>query len=504
MLWITWALAVDDEKSQLRAVAQRVLTRAERSRDQASIALARLADSDAVPCSAKHIERMRQIAFNTPSIEEVGYFEDGYLRCTSWGPVESEIPQSRPDFLTRDGLAITFALRPALRGGTPKLAFASGRYNVLVNPVRFVDVIADPQVQLGLTTSQGHQLATMGKPSSALVDDLARRPRTEMGKETLAIAVSSQDWIAIAIEPRPRFIDTLRREQLMLLPIGGFIAALIVSIVAWLSRRRLSFQAELAHAIHKREFTVHYQPIIDIQNGDCVGAEALLRWRRPDGSWIRPDLFIPVAEDTGLIRDLTEQVIDMVGRDLGAQLSRRSSLHIAINLPADLIENDAILHSTARLTERHGIAPSQIWLEATERSFMNYAAVNDTISKAHVLGYRVAMDDFGTGYSSLSHLQQVAFDALKIDKSFVDTIGRSSAKSSVLDHIIDLAKALDVDVIAEGVEQQNQADYLKSKGVRFAQGWLFSRPLPAHEFLAYACPNSAQNTSSSFKDPAAM
>ena len=485
MLWITWSLAVADEQADLKAVAERVLARAQRSKAQARAALTQLADSDAPPCSPMHIGRMRQIVFNTPSIEEVGYFDGGFLKCTSWGPVDGAIPASKPDFVSSDGLAVTLALHPALRGGATKLAFASGNYNVLVDPVRFVDVIAAPQVQFALVTKGGGEIASLNDPDPDAVRELARNPRTAMDEETSSTAAPSRDWIAIAIEPRPKIFGTLRREQLMLLPIAGFIAALIVSIVVWFSRRRLSFRAELADAIHNREFAVHYQPIVDLQTQACIGAEALLRWQRPDGTWIRPDLFVPVAEDTGMIRDLTEQVIDMVGRDLGALLSQDRFLHVAINLPADLFESDAILHSLSRMTDRHGIAPSQIWLEATERSFMDYAAVNDTVSKAHALGYRVAMDDFGTGYSSLGHLQRIAFDALKIDKSFVDTIGIVSAKSSVIDHIIELAKALEVQAIAEGVEQQAQADYLRAKGVQFAQGWLFSRPLPPGEFLAF-------------------
>jgi sensor c-di-GMP phosphodiesterase-like protein len=486
MLWITWSLAVADEQASLKAVAERVLARAQRSKKQARSALTQLADNDAPPCSPVHIDRMRQVVFNTPAIEEVGYFESGFLKCTSWGRADGVIPASKPDFVSPDGLAVTLALQPALRGGATKLAFASGNYNVLVDPVRFVDVIAAPQVQLALTTRDGRQIASFNDPDPAAVKDFARNPRTAMDEETSSTAVPSRDWTAIAIEPRPEIFGTLRREQLMLLPIGGFIAALIVSIVVWFSRRRLSFRAELANAIHNREFAVHYQPIVDLQTQVCIGAEALLRWQRPDGSWIKPDLFIPVAEDTGMIRDLTEQVIDMVGRDLGSQLSRDRTLHVAINVPADLFENDGILHSLSRLTDQHGVSPSQIWLEATERSFMDYAAVNDTVSKAHALGYHVAMDDFGTGYSSLGHLQRIAFDALKIDKSFVDTIGIASAKRSVIDHIIELANALEVEAIAEGVEQRAQADYLRAKGVQFAQGWLFSRPLPPAEFLDFA------------------
>lgn len=221
MLWITWALAIADEQADLKAVVVRVLARAERSKAQARAALTQLADSDAQPCSAVHIGRMRQIVFNTPSIEEVGYFNGGLLKCTSWGPVNGVIPASKPDFVSSEGLAITLALRPALRGGATKLAFASGNYNVLVDPVRFVDVIAPPQVQLALATRGGRQIASVNDPDPDAVRDLARNPRTAMDEETSSAVAPSRDWTAIAIEPRPKIFGTLRHEQLMLLPSAG-------------------------------------------------------------------------------------------------------------------------------------------------------------------------------------------------------------------------------------------------------------------------------------------
>jgi sensor c-di-GMP phosphodiesterase-like protein len=126
-----------------------------------------------------------------------------------------------------------------------------------------------------------------------------------------------------------------------------------------------------------------------------------------------------------------------------------------------------------------------VWLEVTERGFIDYGAARDIIAEARAKGYRLSIDDFGTGYSSLTHLQQITFDALKIDKSFVDTIGVPSAKSAVIFHIIEMAKALGVSIIAEGVEHQVQADYLRANGVGLAQGWLYARALPPEEFVSY-------------------
>ena len=277
----------------------------------------------------------------------------------------------------------------------------------------------------------------------------------------------------------------LRREQLLLLPLGLLMAAFIVGIVVWLSRRRLSLMGELKIAIERREFFVHYQPIIALDTGVCVGAEALIRWRRPDGSIIRPDLFIPVAEESDLILPITDQVIACVIADMRAALVADRELHIAINLCASDIETGRVLDVLERALDGTGIEAQQIWLEATERGFINVEAARATIDKARARGHAVAIDDFGTGYSSLSSLQNLPLDALKIDKSFVDTIGTDAATSSVTPHIIAMARTLNMLIVAEGIETQQQADYLLERKVEFGQGWLFAKALPAAEFLTF-------------------
>ncbi|MGV1872753.1 EAL domain-containing protein [Agrobacterium rosae] len=160
-------------------------------------------------------------------------------------------------------------------------------------------------------------------------------------------------------------------------------------------------------------------------------------------------------------------------------------MHIAINLSAEDLADGSFLRLIDRLVRDHRLQPNQIWLEATERGFLDYAAVSETISRAHQSGYVVCIDDFGTGYSSLQHLEQLSFDVLKIDKSFVDSIGVSSPKSMVIHHIIEMAKSLGTRIVAEGVERSEQAEYLSEKRVEFGQGWLFSRALPKDEFAAY-------------------
>ncbi|WP_422567934.1 EAL domain-containing protein [Janthinobacterium agaricidamnosum] len=295
---------------------------------------------------------------------------------------------------------------------------------------------------------------------------------------------------ALAIEPRSKIAARLRSEHIMLLPLGALMAAFLVGVVVWLSRRRLSPLAELQIAVEQREFVVHYQPIVALKTGVCIGAEALVRWRRPDGAMVRPDLFIPLAEDSGLILPITDQVVAAVIHELKDMLLADRNVHIAVNLCASDIESGRILPVLQRELAGTGIETQQIWLEATERGFLRADAARATLQRARDLGHAVAIDDFGTGYSSLSNLQSLPLDALKIDKSFVDTVGTDAATSSVTPHIIDIAKTLGLQIVAEGIETQAQADYLLARGVEFGQGWLYAKALPADQFLLFYQNNS--------------
>jgi sensor c-di-GMP phosphodiesterase-like protein len=260
----------------------------------------------------------------------------------------------------------------------------------------------------------------------------------------------------------------------------------------WLSRRRLSLHGELAIAVKRREFSVVYQPIVEFRTGRCIGAEALVRWQRPDGTMVPPDHFIPIAEETGLISPITDQIIETVGSDIGDMLAADRALHVSINISARDLETSRVLDLMDKVFPADRIAPQQVWIEITERSYLKKETVTPTIVQARARGHLFAVDDFGTGYSSLSYLQELPLDVLKIDKSFVDTIGMDSATSSVCQHIIGMAKTLGLAIVAEGVETQLQADYLTTRGVEYGQGWLFAKALPRDAFLAYCERNSGE------------
>ena len=263
---------------------------------------------------------------------------------------------------------------------------------------------------------------------------------------------------------------------------GLLLAALLGWLVALLLRRDQSLARALEQALRRDEFELDYQPLVDLASGRCVGAEALLRWRRADGQRVRPDLFIPQAEDSGQITAITRWVIRQVLQEQGELLRQHPQLYISVNLAAaDLVEARFPAEAQAAL-QAAGVPPAQLVYEVTERGLVDPQRAVAVLEPLRQAGHRIAIDDFGTGYSSLSYLQQLPVDVLKIDKSFVDALGTEAASSPVAPHIIAMARALGLKVIAEGVEQAEQARLLAELGAQIGQGWLFAKPLSGQAF----------------------
>ena len=228
--------------------------------------------------------------------------------------------------------------------------------------------------------------------------------------------------------------------------------------------------------------------MIELQTGRCVGAEALISWVPPGEKRVRPDLFIPLAEDTGLIEPMTEWLMKKLHSEIADLLQHDRSLHIAINLSPSHFESGRILQTSSAIFGNSGILPEQIIYEITERSLIEDGEkareVMESLSNRHS---GIALDDFGTGYSSLSYIESFPVDYLKIDKCFIKAIGSDAPTTGLVDAIIDMARRLGLQTIAEGVETREQEAYLSDQGVDFAQGWYYSKAVPVgqlRKFLA--------------------
>jgi EAL domain-containing protein (putative c-di-GMP-specific phosphodiesterase class I) len=251
--------------------------------------------------------------------------------------------------------------------------------------------------------------------------------------------------------------------------------------------RRLAIEEQMHGAIERGEFEVYYQPQIDIATNLAIGSEALLRWRNPALGAVQPTEFIGIAEQTGYIVALGNFVLrQAISANARWRQATGRDLRISINLSPRQFRDTELFSTINVLLEEHGVPGGCLEMEITEGMLMTGAqAVDEALAHLNELGVRIAMDDFGTGYSSMSNLRRYPFDALKIDKSFIQDIAIDEADRELVSATVVMAHALGLKVVAEGVETASQLDILRRLGCDFAQGYLFARPMPAGELAAY-------------------
>ena len=255
-----------------------------------------------------------------------------------------------------------------------------------------------------------------------------------------------------------------------------------------LAARRLLLENGLRRAIERNELALHYQPVVSLRDGgEYLGAEALVRWTHPDLGPVRPQDFIPMAEETGLIIPLTEWILRTACTQMRQWIDAGSPMRsISVNLSARRFNESNLPAMLARVLESTGLEGHYLTLELTESVMMeNAEATIATLHELKKLGPRISIDDFGTGYSSLSYLRRLPIDTLKIDQSFVRDISAKGDDAAIAMLIIDMAHNLKLSVVAEGVETEEQLSFLKSNSCDAVQGYLISEPVPAEQFAAF-------------------
>ena len=270
------------------------------------------------------------------------------------------------------------------------------------------------------------------------------------------------------------------------------------------SRERLLLEHELRHAMERNQLVLHYQPQVDLKTGKVLGVEALLRWRHPKLGLIAPSEFISLAEETGLIIAIGQWVMQTATAQAKAwQAEGLAPLRMAINLSPRQFVEQGIIGMIANILERCGLAPRYLELEITENLIMkNMENTVATLEVLKAMGVQLAIDDFGTGYSSLSYLKRFPIDRLKIDQSFVRDITTNPDDAAITLAIIAMAHSMKLKVIAEGVETEEQLNYLKSHSCDEMQGYYFSPPLPADKIATILKKSMSQHDTQNNSPPA--
>ncbi|MVV47227.1 EAL domain-containing protein [Pseudomonas sp. PB120] len=475
-----------NESQEMNAQGERFLARLEQLFWQLRESLDDLEAQPLRGCDDEMIATLQQVSFNYRFVYEAAYMD------------ASRICSNRP---RQEGLSLT--RKPDIKGPT-----YSYWLNTTTEPDENRAALMLGRGNFRVATSRGHLTDMVDlSPGSSLLVVLDR------GTRAIPVLGAPQVWPPIEHwEPKSRDALQVTQSRLIyrmptnnpeyqlvlisprtgmqipavwwwLLPASLALGTCVGFVVFLLARQRQSLDAELTGAIRRGELQVLYQPIFDLDSRNCVGAEALLRWRRPDGTLTSPDLFIPMAENTGQIRQMTDFVLQRLLEQLGQLLRANPQLYISVNLAACDVMVPRIGQVMARLLILHRVAARQIAFEVTERGLIDVEIARENLQALRDVGHQVLIDDFGTGYCSLAYLQTLPVDCLKIDKAFIDALGHDAASSGVAPHIIHMAQSMHLKVIAEGIEHEAQVAFLSSEGVKFGQGWLFARALSAVQFI---------------------
>ena len=252
-----------------------------------------------------------------------------------------------------------------------------------------------------------------------------------------------------------------------------------------MAAERLMLKSKLRRAYERNELLLHYQPKVDLKTGRVAGAEALVRWELSERGIVLPSEFIPLAEESNLILDIGEWVLDRVCRDFqGWQAQMLFPGKVAVNLSLKQLRQPNFSQRVGNIFRKHGVPPASLELEITESTLMeNPERTVKILDELYSMGLSLAIDDFGTGYSSLSALQKFPITTLKIDQSFVRDAATDADDATIVSTIIQMGHGLNLDVIAEGVESPHQLAFLRSTGCDYVQGLLFGEPMNAPEFM---------------------
>jgi diguanylate cyclase (GGDEF)-like protein len=367
----------------------------------------------------------------------------------------------------------------------------------LTSALRGLDTIA--RQRTAAATEVPNTLARVGGDEfTILLEDLSDPNDAVRVAERIQLAIASsltlggQELFTSAsigitvVSPAHRCGDDLIRDADIAMyrakTAGGACCAVFDASMHQRAVQQLQLETDLRHAIDRREFELHYEPIVELVSGRIVGYEALLRWQHPEQGLLSPGVFLQVAEETGMIAQIDDWVLGQACADASrwqASSPARAALSVSVNISAAGFSRTDFVARVAAALADSGLHPHDLRLEITESVAMREAERSTAILRElRGLGVRISLDDFGTGYSSLSYLQRFPVDTLKIDRSFVLGIAANNENREIVRTIVDLARTLKLDVIAEGAETAVQVAYLENLKCRYGQGYFFSRPLP--------------------------
>jgi sensor c-di-GMP phosphodiesterase-like protein len=480
-------IALKSTELKLDHYAKQLIAYAEAYNSEITSTLDKVNASPYPFCSDQDIDRLRELVYRGHIVKEIGRVRNNMLYCTSVnGRLEHPVEETPADLVTPSGRSIwldtpLFSV-PGMRGDITQY----GEADFVAAQNAFGDLREEP---MGYTTTlsnhrTGKVLRTAGDPLKLTNEEVLTESELFRGN-TFYVARCSARFAPCMVAS----ISVRKAWEMNGSLIGGFaligvLAGTVLASMHLLRWNDRSLQAQLRRALRYNQITLVYQPIVEIKTGRMVGAEALARWIDEDGNYVRPDIFVAAAEELGIIGKLTRVVLDRVVAELGEHLRAHPQFYISVNISAADLADPQFLPALEHVLRSHGIAAKSINLELTERSTADHHMAIAAIHKLRERGHQFFIDDFGTGYSSLSYLNQLAVDAIKIDRAFTDAIGTGSLTAAIVPEILSMAATLGVTVVVEGVERAEQSAYFAAQQQRIlAQGWHFGEAIPAKDLL---------------------
>ncbi|MEQ9916039.1 EAL domain-containing protein [Pectobacterium aroidearum] len=444
-------------------------------------------------CDNPHLGLLRKIAYDNDYIQDVVYIDGNRPRCSSMLSEINTMFLPAPDFRYENRYDIWYKIESPLNKNKTMIYVGATRHLVVLNPRSFLDVPSysyniqyalleknkrDGRVILSdLMSSDVYSRLIAGgnNPDRFYIGDkyYVQKP---LSNSDLALVVSAERAISLSCYLKIFFSA---------LPIFLLLSLILSTIIF---RKSLAIQSPryvLNQALRQKEFELHYQPIIKLDTAQIVGCEALIRWRHADGRLITPDSFIPMIRQVGLMKELTFFVINEALQTASVLKKSYPAMFVSINLEAAEFEDMSVFNYLVEHIAAHDLEGANVNVELTESSMIEPQKAAPMVELYQQKGVDVAIDDFGTGYSGLSYLERVKANKLKIDKSFVGNINDHSPTDIVLSHIVSMAHCLNLHIVAEGIETPVQEAYLKSLGVAYAQGWLYSKALTQEALMAF-------------------
>lgn len=469
---------------EIRLAAQATVARAEWRIGQSIAALEAIGKRNLRSCVDVDLDLVRHAVMSTTPIKEIAVVDEaGNPRCLPSGIV-TPVPAVSRELRTADDRVFLSVIRLSgqderalrlvwRRAGDPLHLAALIPADIFLPDASSRKAASAPVVRVmlaegtSIATPPGEHEETRYVNSIAVQNQSTRYPLIVTATVSRAAVFSEHaDLRAVGIS-------------------GAAILALLTIALALVIpyRSRKNPIVEMERALEAKEFVPYYQPLVDLRSGAIVGAEVLMRWRKPDGSLVPPAAFIPLAESSGLILDMTRALMVAVRDEFGQVLGLRPRVKIGFNLTADHFTNEKIVADIREIFAGSPIRMSQIVLEVTERQPLeDLEMARRVIESLQELGCKVAIDDVGTGHGGLSYMLKLGVNYLKIDKMFVDAIGTERYSTTIIETLINLALSMRMEIFAEGVETFDQVKYLREHGIFLAQGYAFAPPLPGSLF----------------------